>query len=408
MFYNEQKKHVRTKKEILDDSGNVRKGCKIIKKGEVYERTLFTTKNKLFKQEQYLNEVKCFYTDLINRMIDDDKDKLRVFDKNGLYLATKKIGKNNPKAEQIKEDNKARMQWNHEVDRALVSQVPEDEIRQIKKEYITDRIQESIKIWGNRPDMLRSIIITAITALASLISKVFRAAMELKDKLFHEALQKEYGRKIDFDKEISEVLNAGTVAEPVEITEKVEVAKESVIPDIADIPAVPKENAAKAPTPQIPPRLEMPPDAAVYLKYAKVKDELDRQNKQIFAAERERGNLEIQLSDLRGIARLTQKGSLERQIADKKDEISIRKTGLSNTVRKYGFATVQDFYTAFRTTQSAYERHQQEVREWEETYGEKPQRKETLTERLQWYDREKVHRQQTEQHYHQQKDRGAR
>ena len=114
--------------------------------------------------------------------------------------------------------------------------------------------------------------------------------------------------------------------------------------------------------PYLPPRLEMPPDAAVYLKYAKVKDELDRQNKQIFAAERERGNLEIQLSDLRGIARLTQKGSLERQIADKKDEISIRKTGLSNTVRKYGFATVQDFYTAFRTTQSAYERHQQKDR----------------------------------------------
>lgn len=60
---------------------------------------------------------------------------------------------------------------------------------------------------GNRPDILRSIIITATTALASLISKVFRAAMELKDNLFHEALEKEYGRKIDFDKEISEVLN---------------------------------------------------------------------------------------------------------------------------------------------------------------------------------------------------------
>lgn len=29
MFYNEHGKHVRTKKEILDDSGNIRKGCKI-------------------------------------------------------------------------------------------------------------------------------------------------------------------------------------------------------------------------------------------------------------------------------------------------------------------------------------------------------------------------------------------
>lgn len=121
MFYNEQKKHVRTKKEILDDSGNVRKGCKIINKGEVYERTLFSAKNKLFKQEHYLDEVKHFYTDLINLLIEDDKNKLHVFDKNGLYLATKKIGKNNPKAEQIKTDNQVRMLWNHEVDRALVT-----------------------------------------------------------------------------------------------------------------------------------------------------------------------------------------------------------------------------------------------------------------------------------------------
>ena len=408
MFYNEQKKHVRTKKEIMDDSGNVRKGCKIIKKGEVYERILFTAKNKLFKQENYLDEAKHFYTDLINLLIEDDKEKLHVFDKNGLYLATKKIGKNNPKEEQIKADNEVRMCWNREVDRAIVTNVPDEEIRHIKKEYITDRIRDSINLWGNRPDMLRSIIITATTALASLISKVFRAAMELKNKLFHEALEKEYGRKIDFDKEISEVLNADTIAEPVEITEKVEVVKKSVTPGIADIPAVPKENAVKAPTSQIPPRPEMPPDAAVYLKYVKVKDELDRQNKQIFEAERERGNLEIQLSDLRGIARLTQKDSLERQIADKRDEINIRKTGLSNTVRKYGFATVQDFYTTFRTAQSAYEKYQQEVREWETTYDEKPQRKETLTERLQRYDREKANRQQTEQHYLQHKDRGAR
>lgn len=33
------------------------------------------------------------------------------------------------------------MQWNHEVDRALVSQVPEDEVRQIKHQWITERIR---------------------------------------------------------------------------------------------------------------------------------------------------------------------------------------------------------------------------------------------------------------------------
>lgn len=169
MFYNEHGKHVRTKKEILDDSGNIRKGCKIVKKGEAYERTLFTAKNKLIKQENFLDEAKLFYTDLINLLIEDDKEKLHVFNKNGLYLATKKIGKNNPKAEQIREDNEVRMRWNYEVDRAIVSEVPEEKIRQIKQEWITDRVRESVEIFGSRPERLAGIITTAIMKLALLI-----------------------------------------------------------------------------------------------------------------------------------------------------------------------------------------------------------------------------------------------
>ena len=79
----EQGKHVRTKKEILDENGNVRKDCKIVKKGEVYERNLFTAKNKLFRQEDFVDEVKHFYTDLINLLVKDDKEKLHVFDSSG-------------------------------------------------------------------------------------------------------------------------------------------------------------------------------------------------------------------------------------------------------------------------------------------------------------------------------------
>ena len=33
-------------------------------------------------------------------LVKDDREKLHVFDNSGLYLATKKIGKNNPKAVQ--------------------------------------------------------------------------------------------------------------------------------------------------------------------------------------------------------------------------------------------------------------------------------------------------------------------
>ena len=60
---------------------------------------------------------------MINRWVTDEKDRLTVFDRNGPYLATKKIGKNNPKAEQIEKDNKLRMDWNREVDRAIISEV---------------------------------------------------------------------------------------------------------------------------------------------------------------------------------------------------------------------------------------------------------------------------------------------
>jgi hypothetical protein len=144
----------------------------------------------LFKQEDFVDEVKHFYTDLINLLVKDDKEKLHVFDSSGLYLATRKIGKNNPKEEQIQTDNEMRMRWNREVDRAIVSGVPETEIQQIKKKYITDRIRESVDIFGSQPERLGSIIMTAVTALALLISKVLDTARKLSAKFFeHETVQ---------------------------------------------------------------------------------------------------------------------------------------------------------------------------------------------------------------------------
>lgn len=83
------------------------KGCTVIKKGEVYESHLFATKDERFKSEPFLEEVKQVYTAHINRHIADPEQQLKVFDKNGVYLPTKKIGKNNPREEEIKADNAA-------------------------------------------------------------------------------------------------------------------------------------------------------------------------------------------------------------------------------------------------------------------------------------------------------------
>ncbi len=87
-------------------------------------------------------------------MVLDDKDRLSIFDRNGPYLATRKVGKNNPKAEEIKADNEIRMEWNRAVDKlkllrqfefAIVSGVSETEVVELKKAEITDRVKESVE-----------------------------------------------------------------------------------------------------------------------------------------------------------------------------------------------------------------------------------------------------------------------
>lgn len=178
MFYDETGKHVRTKKEILDEAGQLRSGCKIIPRGEVYERNIFTIKDSRFKSDCFLDEVKWFYTDLINIYVRDDKEKLKVFDKNGVYLPMKKVGKNNPKAEQIEADNRVRTMWNQTVDRALVSGVPEKQILEVKHSEIGQKARVSIQKSGRNPALLKSLIMTAIYALELLISKVFKMSLE--------------------------------------------------------------------------------------------------------------------------------------------------------------------------------------------------------------------------------------
>ena len=148
MFYDEQGKHRRTKKEILDEQGNIRAGCSIISKGEVYEVISSQKKRKWFKDKSFTKEVKELFTDTINCYVKEESEKLSVFQQGGVYLATKKIGKNNPKAEEIKADNAARQEWNRTVDVALVEGVPEKDILKIKQEKITDKTLQSIRKHG--------------------------------------------------------------------------------------------------------------------------------------------------------------------------------------------------------------------------------------------------------------------
>ena len=169
VFYDETGKRVRTKKEITGEDGQIRKGCTVIKKGEVYESHLFTVKDDKFKSEPFLREVKEIYTDLINRHIADPEQQLKVFDKNSVYLPTKKIGMNNPKAAEIEADNTARQEWNRTADMALISGIEKTKILEIKKEEIHQKASQSIRTNGWLPNLFRSIVSKAKEFLQNLI-----------------------------------------------------------------------------------------------------------------------------------------------------------------------------------------------------------------------------------------------
>jgi len=306
MFYDEKGNHVRTKKEILDEEGNIRKRCKVIHKGEVYERQIFSIKDKHFKAENFLDTVKQDYTNLINQYVWDKSQRLEVFERGGMYLATKKIGKNNPKATEIEADNSKRTLWNQTVDRAIVTGVAKSEIMQIKKERITDRIAESVWIYGNRPNLLSSIIGTAIAVLELLISKVLLKTLELADKV---------------------------------------ISKE----------------------------LEAEPEAVSYKHLCEIYQKLQEQNKAIFALEKQRSDLEIELSDSKGIFKAKRRSELSTEIAGLEERISRMKVRLSQIVKEYGYPNAEAFYKAFHKAETAYGDYQDSLKNWEQQYGEKPQ-----------------------------------
>lgn len=169
VFFDETRQRVRTKKEITGEDGQIRKGCTVIKKGEVYERYLFTTKDERFKSEAFLEEVKQVYTAHTNRHIAVPQHQLKVFDKNGIYLPTRKIGKNNPKEEEIKADNAARQEWNRTADMALITGISEETILEIKQTLIHEKASRSIRGSGWLPNLFRSIVSRAKDLLQNLI-----------------------------------------------------------------------------------------------------------------------------------------------------------------------------------------------------------------------------------------------
>lgn len=169
MYYDETGRHVRTKKEVTSEDGKLRPGCTMIRKGEPYEHHMFENKIEHFRKKSFLKEVKESYTELMNQFL-GDKDKMMVFPQNDLYLPTKKIGTNNPLAEEIAADNRSRDVWNESVRTALDHEVPEKMIRSVKMVQIKDPIARTIKVKGNSHQSFRRIVERAAATVRTVTS----------------------------------------------------------------------------------------------------------------------------------------------------------------------------------------------------------------------------------------------
>ena len=172
MFFDPNGKRVRTKKEATDEHGLL-PGYRMVPKGEAYEEHLFEKKNPLFKQKNFTENAKEFFTELINEQLPEQL-KMRTFPKNGPYLPTKKIGKNNPHAEEIRQTNQLKDEWNKGINKARARGVPRDSLMRVKQELIVKPVGESVQKSGGRRDPVtfRNILTTAVKTLLVMLKEL--------------------------------------------------------------------------------------------------------------------------------------------------------------------------------------------------------------------------------------------
>lgn len=128
-----------------------------------------------------------------------------------------------------------------------------------------------------------------------------------------------------------------------------------------------------ASTPAIPPRPQPSTEAVSYKHLCEIYQKLQEQNKAIFALEKQRSDLEIELSDSKGIFKAKRRSELSTEIAGLEERISRMKVRLSHIVKEYGYPNVEAFYKAFHKAETAYGDYQDSLKNWKQRYGEKPQ-----------------------------------
>lgn len=128
IFFDEEGKRRYKKKEVLDEAGELRHGCRIVAKGDVYEQRCFGPVDPSFSRKGWLQECKTnWLLPLRNGALRGDVE-ITEFDKNSGKLPQQHVGKvqhtDSPEAQaavaRIEEYNEAVKEWNGYIDKGLL------------------------------------------------------------------------------------------------------------------------------------------------------------------------------------------------------------------------------------------------------------------------------------------------
>lgn len=141
VFVDETGARRRTKKEILDETGQLRPGCKIVPKGEALFTRYFGEKEPTFKEKRWLYQYKQHMAAWINEKLEPDEQRT-VFNNSGPYLAQVHVGKGRPaeQADHVRTYNEEVKIFNAAV---RDGRIPEETAHQIKTQVLLspDRLQ---------------------------------------------------------------------------------------------------------------------------------------------------------------------------------------------------------------------------------------------------------------------------
>lgn len=226
----------------------------------------------------------------------NDKEKLSVFDRNSAYLPMKKIGKNNPKAQQIEADNVQRSKWN-ETDRGLVSVVPEEQMVEVKHTQISQKVGQTINRKGKHPELFAAII---------------RVAIETLNLLFNRILKRSFQEMPFVEEQIEE----------------------------------PKKQMQEYP--------KMSEPASRYARMEAVNQELISQNTAIFEKEGSIDRQECKLSEITGFFKGKHRKELREQIDKSEKQLANMKRRLPEIAAEHGYKNVKEFMAEYQICKSGY------------------------------------------------------